>query len=157
MSLDSLPSMQRPAHRPRLERKLKLALDNMALQGMRWQDAARAADYSTASMWRALQSSHTQAYLRQQRQVFRASLVDEATFRMRELSQQDDNMAAAVTATRALMNEHDQEDSRTVVRSSPGLQIVIVHASGGSPVVPQPTTIDGAISNINSLPDDTIS
>lgn len=119
------PIQQRPAHKPRLERKLKQALDNMALQGMFWQAAAKAANYRTDSMWRALQSPHAQAYLRKQRQVFRASLVDEATHRMRALSKQDSHMAAAVTATAKLMSEEDQSVNRGPQQSAPGFVILI--------------------------------
>jgi len=108
-----------------LERKLKQALDNMALRGMAWQDAARAVDYSTASMWKALNTQHAQAYLRKQRQVFRASLVDEATHRMRALSQQDEHRAAAVTATAKLMSEDDQQVAQGSRQSVPGLVVII--------------------------------
>jgi len=108
----------------------------MALKGMRWQDAAINADYPTPAMWKALQLNHVQAYLRKQREVFRSSLVDRATFRMIELSEQDDNRAAAVTATAKLLNEPDQEHSQGNQRHAPGLVVQIINSS------PQPPTID---------------
>jgi hypothetical protein len=74
----------------------------------------------------ALDKPHVQRYLREQRQVFRASLVDRATFRLVELSEQDSNLAAAVSATRTLIAEPEQEAaSRTAQQSSPGLVVVI--------------------------------
>lgn len=137
--------------RKRIRGTLQAALDNMALKGLRWQDAAKAANYRTDSMWRQLQLGHVQAYLRSQRQVFRESLTDRATFRMIELSEQDDNMAAAVTATRALMNEHDQSVAGGAAIKAPGLQIVIMQAPAPSHGLPNPITIDGAVNDINDF------
>lgn len=140
MSLEISQSDRKPPAKQRLSAKLTAALDNMALQGMRWQDAAIAVDYSTASMWRSLQSNHVQAYLRKQREVFRTSLVDRATFRMIALSEQDDNKAAAVTATAKLMSEVDQEHTNSSHQAMPGLVVRIINSSVSTAVSPAVST-----------------
>lgn len=133
MSLDVTPSTATgPAKPQRLQvrRKLQAALDAMVWQGLPFNEAAKAAGLPVPSMRKALGRPHVIAYLRNERQVFRASLVDEATFRMRQLSKQDDNRAAAVTATAKLMNEADEQVSAAAQRHAPGL-VVIIQAGPG--------------------------
>ena len=54
---------------------------------------------------------------------------------MRELSEQDDNRAAAVSATRVLMFE-DIQDKAIAQQPIPGLQVVIVQGAGSTHTVP---------------------
>lgn len=166
MSLESLPSSRRrqepgqtaPSHvgrsQPgRVQGKVKAAVLSMAWEGLTFAQAARKANLSAYAMRLALERPNVQAYLRQQRQVFRASLTDRATFRMLELSEQDENKAAAVTATRALMCEDDQSVNGAAAQRVPGLQIVIMQQAGGSQAVPKHQVIDAIASDINGLPD----
>lgn len=151
MSLQTTPSDRKPDIRQRLSPKCRAALDNMARKGMRWQDAAINADYPTQAMWKALQLTHVQAYLRTQREVFRASLVDRATFRMIELSEQDDNRAAAFSATSKLMSEADEQVSSGSHRAAPGLVVQIIN----SPVASHATSVKAQVVDITAQSDDT--
>jgi hypothetical protein len=128
MSMEMTTSPPKPPIRQRLSAKLQQALDAMVWEGLSFAEAARSANMNAASMRKALERNHVQAYLRQQRQVFRASLVDEATFRMRALSRQDENKAAAFSATSKLMSESDQEHSSSNQRHAPGLVVQIINS-----------------------------
>lgn len=134
MSLQTADSDRKTPTRQRLGAKLKAALDSMVWDGLPYADAARKANLTTYAMRCALDRSHVQAYLRSQRQVFRASLVDEATFRMRALSRQDENKAAAFSATSKLMSESDQEHSAGAQRHAPGLVVQIINSPGSTSV-----------------------
>lgn len=128
MSLDTVPSAAHSptTHQPkRIGTKVKRACGVMIQEGLPWQQAADKAGLSKQHFWLALQQAHVINYIRQQRQVFRASLVDEATFRVRELSRQDDNKAAAFSAASRLMSEQDEQVSRGSQHSSPGLVVII--------------------------------
>jgi hypothetical protein len=59
-----------------------------------------------------------------------------------ELSEQDDNRAAAVTATAKLMSEADQQDSTAAQRSAPGLVVVIQTGPAVSHALPNVQTIE---------------
>lgn len=122
--------------------KLKTALDLMV-----WGDkdgipldydvAARTANLTVRSMRRALERPHVRAYLRGQRDVFRASISSRVIFRLDELSRQNVNMNAAVGASRAILQLEDEEvQQRRGSVSSPGLVIQIV----SSPVPRVPVT-----------------
>lgn len=90
-------------------------------------------------MWNALQRPHVLAFVRSQRDVLRTSLSGAAIFRMRELSMQDDNRAAAVTATAKLMSEDDQQVAAGSRQSIPGLVVII---ETGQPAAVQATVIE---------------
>lgn len=152
MSLETTPSApatplpaQTRGRRMQVKRKLKLACDAMVWQGLPFDQAAKSVNYPIQSMRSALERAHVAAYIRHQRQVFRASLVDEATFRMRALSQQDDNRAAAVTATARLMSEVDEQVNRSTERSSPGV-VIIIQTPDTKPDDTPPLTISASYS-----------
>jgi hypothetical protein len=123
---------RKPATRQRLGAKLRDALDAMVWDGLPFNEAARKANLSVRAMRLALERPHVAAYLRTQRQVFRASLSTEATFRMRELSRQDENKAAAFSATSKLMSEADQEVNSSTQRHAPGLVVQIINTPAAS-------------------------
>jgi hypothetical protein len=127
--------------KPRIERKLRNACDHMVQSGLPWQDAARAANLHTTAMWLALQRPHVIAYIKQQRQVFRESVSSWADFRMLELAKQDDNKAAAFSATKDLRGITDQSVSISQRQSSPGL-VVIIQSSHELPNSKPSITID---------------
>lgn len=128
MSLTETPAAPRPAAKrttKRIGTKVKAALDAMVWDGLTWQDAARKANLSLQSMRMALRAQHVITYLRNERDVLRTSLSTRANFRMVELSEQDGNRAAAVSATKELMYLEDQSHSAGTQRQSPGLTIII--------------------------------
>lgn len=129
MSMEVTISSPKPPARQRLSAKLTAALDAMVWNGLTFAHAARNANMTAFAMRKALEKPHVQAYLRAQRQVFRASLTDHATFRMLELSDQNDNLTAAVAATRTLLNESDQEHSAGPQRHAPGLVVQIINTA----------------------------
>lgn len=108
--------------------KVRAALDDMVYDGLTWEQAAIKAGLTLQAMRMALRRPQVQSYLRAERQVLRASLSCRAEFRMVELSEQNDNLAAAVTATKAVRGEQDQDDSAAQHRATPGLTIVITGA-----------------------------
>lgn len=108
--------------------RIKAALDEMAWQGATWEQAAIKAGLTLQAMRMALRRADVMSYLRAERQVLRTCLSNRATFRMVDLSEQSDNMAAAVSATKTLMGEQDQELSGQQHRAPPGLLIQIVQA-----------------------------
>lgn len=130
MSLQTTDSHRKPPARQRLSAKLTAALDAMVWDGMSFVDAARHANMNAASMRSALERNHVQAYLRQQRQVFRECLSTRGLTRLVELSEQNDNLTAAVSATRTLLNESDQEHSAGAQRHAPGLVVQIINSPG---------------------------
>lgn len=149
MSIQTTDSEPKTPLRQRLGAKLKAALDSMVWDGLPYAEAARKANLTTYAMRCALDRSHVQAYLRSQRQVFRASLTDRATFRMVELSEQDDNRAAAFSATSKLMNEHDQQVSSGNQRHAPGLVVQIINSVPLAHELAQPALDVQVIDNID--------
>lgn len=142
----------RNGKRVEISRNIRRALDLMAWKGARFDNAAREVGFPVATMRSALERPHVQAYLRAQRDVFRTSLVDRATHRMVELSEQTGNANAAVTATAKLMNEADEQVSAAAQRHAPGL-VVVIQAAGASPALPHQVTIDASSNDIRGLPD----
>lgn len=137
MILQTADSDRKTPTRQRLGAKLKAALDSMVWDGLPYADAARKANLTTYAMRCALDRSHVQAYLRSQRQVFRECLSTRGLTRLVELSEQNANLTAAVSATRTLMSESDQEHSAGAQRHAPGLvvQIINSHALPSSTVI----------------------
>lgn len=128
MSLQATEPPRKPTASPpakRLGAKVKAVIDRMVWEGMLWQAAAAQVGMSLSHMRIALEQPHVKAYLSQQRQVFRESASTRADFRLIELSEQNKNMAAAVSATQSLRGEPDQQVSAGVHRQSPGVTIII--------------------------------
>lgn len=128
MSLQTTDPPRKPTTSPpakRLGAKVKAAIDRMVWDGRPWNEAAQQVGLSLQHMRVALEQQHVQAYLRAQRQVFREGASTRANFRMVELSEQDDNRAAAVSATKVLMGEPDQQVSGAAARAAPGFTILI--------------------------------
>jgi hypothetical protein len=126
--------------------KLKTALDLMVWGGedgapLDYSEAARTANLTARSMRRALERPHVRMYLRGQRDVFRASISARVIFRLDELARQNDNRAAAVSASRTILQLEDEAEARPArgTQQLPGLCIVI-QAPASQP--PAPPTID---------------
>jgi hypothetical protein len=127
MSLPDTISDHKPDPSRRLSAKLKVSLDCMVWEGLTFDQAARKTGISIQAMRSALSRPHVMAYVRTERQVFRESLSTRALTRIAELSDQNDNLTAAVTATRALLDEPDQELRQGTHRHAPGLVVQIIN------------------------------
>lgn len=128
MSMDVTTNSPKTPIRQRLSAKLQAALDAMVWDGLTMVQAARNANLSAVAMRKALSRSHVIGYLNREKQVFRESLSTRALTRIAELSDQNDNLTAAVAATRTLLNESDQEHSSGNQRHSPGLVVQIINS-----------------------------
>jgi hypothetical protein len=115
--------------------KLKSALDLMVWgaedgRPLAYDDAARTANLTVRSMRRALERPHVRAYLRTQREVFRASISARVIFRLDELAHQNENRNAAVSASRAILQMEDEAETRRPSEPmTPGLIIVVAAAA----------------------------
>lgn len=125
MSLQAIEPPRKPPTAKRVRGVLKDAIDLMVYDGWTWEAAAAYQGLTLHHMRMALREHHVIAYLKEQRQVFREGASTRANFRMVELSEQDDNRAAAVSATKVLMGEPDQQVSGVAARAAPGFTILI--------------------------------
>ena len=158
MSVMSLQIPDRPAKPPakqRLSAKLQAALDAMVWEGMTYGDAARKAGISIQTMRSALSRSHVIGYLNKEKQVFRESLSTRALTRAVELSEQNDNLTAAVAMTRTLLNESDQEHSSGNQRHAPGLVVQIINSHSVTQALPSDMAVVLESNDIKGLPDET--
>jgi hypothetical protein len=137
---------KREDRRSRITGKLKTALNLMVWGGedgtpLDFADAARSANYRVRSMRKALEKPHVRQYLRTQRDLFRTSISARVIFRLDELSRQNTNMAAAVAASRAILQLDDEAAMRPAIQQVPGLTIVVMPAAPCVPpvdVTPRP-------------------
>jgi hypothetical protein len=131
--------IEQPSDKPKrlqIRGKLLHALNAMVWDGLEFVEAARAYKYNVASMRKQLRLPHVQAYLRSERQVLRESLSPRNIHRLREIRDAADNMPA-IQAIRTLEQLGDeQHHAANGASHSPGVTIVIRHAS------PQPPMID---------------
>jgi hypothetical protein len=119
----------RPDKHERIRKRLKYALDAMIWGGPDGQlvdyvAAAKLANISTRIMRKNLERPQVLAYLRTQREVFRASLSTKTLWHLDQISGQRVNMNAAVAACRAVLGQ-DEQSRLPTADSSPHLTIVI--------------------------------
>jgi hypothetical protein len=127
-----------PKKPERIRKRLKYALDAMIWGGPDGQlvdyvAAAKLANISTRIMRKNLERPHVLAYLRTQREVFRASLSSKSLWHLDQISAQRTNMNAAVAACRAVLGQDDQPRVASA-ESGPWLTIKLVAA----PAAPAP-------------------
>ena len=148
MTGSTTSAAQNGSHKPprkQIRGRLKTALDLMVRQGRVWNDAAAEADFTVSAMRKALERPHVIAYLRQQREVFRASVGGRNLHRLIELREQDEHKAAAVKVCQIIEQIGEMDIARgagNAVRT-PGMIIQII--SGPAPRLaagPAPLTID---------------
>jgi hypothetical protein len=104
--------------------KLKTAIQLM-LEGVKRDDAAAKAGLTSHALYSALRKPHVRQHLASEMQVLRDAARPRAFHRMVQISEQDDNKAAAVAATKALLGVDDEQEQRRSAAPSPGLVIVI--------------------------------
>lgn len=137
MSLDATTQPTRQAlaipgrsGRNKVTGKLKVALEAMVFQAMQRKDAAQHAGLTDHALYYAFRKPHVKAFYFEQLDVLRTSAQARALTRLIELSDQSDNLTAAVAATRTLLNESDQEHSGGTHRAAPGLVVQIINSVG---------------------------
>ena len=129
-----------------VSRRVKHAIDDMAHNGADIVAAAKRAGIEPVRLRRAWNLPAVQALWREHIKVQRESLTGEALARLRTLSQQDKQLMAAVTATKALLEAPADPAQRGASLAAPGLVIHIATA-------PQPPQIDVTPSHV--VPSDT--
>ena len=113
----------------RIQGKLKATLDVMVWDALELVDACRQTGFSPAAMRNALQRPHVLAYLRNERQVLRASLSPRNLHRLAEIRDAADNMPA-VQAIRLLEELGDEQLQRNTGTShSPGVTIRVINVA----------------------------
>lgn len=123
----AIQSPDKPLKRPdnAIRRKLRAALDAMIWDGLEWNDAAHAVGFNIGAMRKALNRPHVIAYLRAEREVFRASISPKNIHRLKQIRDAADNMPA-VNAIKVLEQISD-EQTNVGVTHSPHLTIRIVN------------------------------
>lgn len=141
--------------RLQIGKKLKAALDLMVWQGKRWNEAARAVDFEGSSMRKALERPHVQAYLRAQKQVFRASVSCRNISVLEEIRDSGENQMARLGAVKLLEQIDEQAQATASAGKSAGVTIQILQVMPGS-VTDHHRPIDGKASVINApMPEET--
>jgi hypothetical protein len=130
-----LPSRSRP---PEISKKLQTALDSMVERGCELQKAAEEGGMTTRGLRLALQRPAVLRYLRRARADLILSIRATTPRRMRQLRDQNSNMAAAVAAGRLLEDMGDEVIRGEPGTRTPGFQIVIVQPAA-SDEQPKPT------------------
>lgn len=151
MSLDTTPSERKAAPVKRLGNKLRAALDAMVWDNLQFADAARKADLSVRAMRMALSKPHVVAYLRAEKEVFRASLSSGNLHTYLDVRDNCPNGMARIQAANALERLEEREQVGGARQSGPGLQIVIVQQANGAQVVREPEIVN-EINARHSLP-----
>ena len=107
----------------RIQGKLKHALDYMIWEGLQWGEAADKAELTRQAMRVALERMPTRQYIKEQREVFRASISAKNFHRLAELRDQSANPMAALGAVKVL--EQIESQPQAMRNERPGLVVVL--------------------------------
>lgn len=110
--------------------KLKDALNLIVWEGLAWNEAAAKANFTVAAMRKALERPHVIAYLKAQKQVFRASVSGQNISRLAEIRDRAGNTMAQLGAIKLLEQIDDDQRIGGSQQSTPGVTIII-----GAPAV----------------------
>ena len=116
--------------------KLRQAIMLMVYEGLPYNEAANKVDFTVAAMRSALERPHVIRFLREQKQVFRASVSAQNIHALQRLRDGSGNAMAQLGAIKVLEQLDDEQQPGAAAKSLPGLQIVIVQSGS------QPPTID---------------
>lgn len=133
----AVPAQSKPK-RVDIRGRLRAALDKMVWEGLPYDEAARECDFTVSAMRKALQRPHILAYLRNEREVLRASIAPRNIHRLVEIRDAADNMPA-VQAIKALEQLGEEQGSRSPANGAPGVTIRIITVQANER---QPVTID---------------
>lgn len=106
--------------------KLRTACDHLVYEGLAYDEAARKADLTVRAMRYALTRPHVIRYLREQREVLRASMCGANLLALADVRDQRDNQNARVAAVNALERMDEVAARPSSVGSTPGLTIQII-------------------------------
>jgi hypothetical protein len=139
---------------PKVQGKLKRALDLMifgdeAGNTYGFLEASRSVNYPVPSMRRALERQHVQRYLREQKQVFRASVSGANILHLQKIRDQTDNRMAQLGAIKLLEDDGSQKRGPSVQVNviTPGVMVDLTAKS------PAPLIEDQTIIELNPLED----
>lgn len=129
-----------PNQPERISKRLRSALDMMIWgdetgRPLAYDEAAKIINVSTRSMRKSLERPVVRAYLREQREVFRACLTPRSLWHLAEISAQRVNMNAAVAACRTVLGQ-DEAQIRSSSAFEPHVTIRIVNAVNAAPPAP---------------------
>jgi len=133
---------RREASKPgRVTGKLRQACDAMIYEGMQLDEAAHAIGFPIRRLRLALSRPHVLAYLRQEREVLRASMSGANILTLAEIRRNSRNDNARVNAVKALEQMGDDQTQRNSnAFRAPGMVIQIVNTSAVTAHLPQNTT-----------------
>jgi hypothetical protein len=125
----------------RVTGRLLRAITEMVWAGASRKQAAATAGMTDHSLRQALRRPHVITFYRRELGILRESGRARAFHRLEELSQQDENKAAAVKACQIVLGEGDDDHApgRGGMATTPGLVIVV---QGAPSHMPSPPTID---------------
>jgi hypothetical protein len=129
--------------------KLRKALELMVYSGMSFDKAAQAVQLTTRAMRLALERPHVIRYLKEQKQVFRASVSSQNIFKLADIRDNSDNAMAQLGAIKVL-EQIDNDTASNQRQSMPGFVILV---AGSNVETKQINTID-AINHTSQINDD---
>lgn len=113
-----------------------------------WNEAAQAANFDVSAMRKALERPHVRQFLRQQRDVLRASICAGNPTRLKRLADQQGNANAAVSAIRLLERMDDEQEHPGAMQRAPGVTVIVVQQGVSQAPVREIST---AYTNIRAL------
>lgn len=129
-------------------RKLKIALDLMVFgdengDPCEWDEAARKANLTARAMRMALERAHVQRYLREQKQVFRASVSAANILHARRIRNQTGNAMASLGAIKLLeqLENEPQAQSGATRNVTPGV-VVVINNNRDAPLIDHQRVIE---------------
>lgn len=134
-----LPDKHRRTVQMNIRGKLKAALDLMVFgpadgddagEAMSFPDAARKVEFSVRAMRLALERPHVRAYLKAQKEVFRASASAQNISVLVKLRDEAGNGMVQLGAIKELERMDDIAASSSGPQARPGLVIVVVNSKG---------------------------
>ena len=146
-----IPDKHKTAIRNSINGKLKAALHLMVFGptegdqagiALSWTEAAKAADFHVQAMRKALERPHVQAYLRAQKQVFRASASAQNISVLVKLRDQSGNGMVQLGAVKVLEQIGDEPGAGSVQQRAPGMVIVVVNGTNPPPPLTTPNVIN---------------
>jgi hypothetical protein len=123
---NSVKAADKPVRKLRITPRVKRAIELMAYQGLKRDEAAQMAGLRDNSLYVALRRPDVRRAYLQAVEVIRTAGAARRIFRLEEIAEQNDNKMASVAAIRALEGMDTGESVGPMARSA-GFQIAIVH------------------------------
>ena len=109
----------------RVQGKLRIALNAMVFEGLPLDKAAQAADLTTRALRSAIEKPHVRKYLREQKQVFRASVSSQNIHVLADLRDKSGNDMARLGAVKVLEQIDDPASGNNGQIKAPGFTIIV--------------------------------